>query len=191
MSCAVWSLRHMRSNDGKTTVLTSSDFHDSRCQHFHSLRQEQLASTDAAMVCTLAPKHAGLWYIFYLYLMSDWLTDWMADGHIGRTLWEIIKKRCDSLQAYWVTEFDTHRRDRTITCGLLFLFSCGSLFIFPQMCWVEPVFMDSMSGGVVHKMSWNKWAFEVFWEQQTLSRLDIMSQSSGSITHSSISATET
>lgn len=79
MSCAVWSFRHMRSNDGKITVLTSSDFHDSRCQHFHSPRQEQLASTDSAIVCTLAPKHAGLWYIFSLYFVSDWLTDWMSD----------------------------------------------------------------------------------------------------------------
>ena len=60
ISCAVWSLRHMSSNDGKTTVLTSSEFHDNRRQHFHSPRQEQLASTDSGTVCTLEPKHAGL-----------------------------------------------------------------------------------------------------------------------------------
>lgn len=101
ISCAVWSLRHMSANNGMITVLTSREFHDSRHQHFHSPRQEQLASTNSAIVCTLEPKHAGLWYIFHLYVMSDWLTDWMADEHIGRTLWAIIKKRCDSLQAYY------------------------------------------------------------------------------------------
>lgn len=60
ISCAVWSFRHMRSNDGKINVLTSSEFHGSRRQHFHSPRQEQLASTDSAILCTLEPKHAGL-----------------------------------------------------------------------------------------------------------------------------------
>lgn len=57
----------------------------------------------------------------------------------------------------------------------MFLFSFILSFIFSQVCWFESVFMASMGRVSLSRLGVNE-PFEVFREQQTFSRLDIISQ---------------